>query len=60
MSQSSSLLKQIGVVHSEAVDKNYTDWNKVISEAHHKHQFQAGLYRLEEYSHAIIVFYEPI
>lgn len=57
MSESSFLLKQIGVVHSEVEDKNYTDWNKVISEVHLKSEFQDGLYRLEEYSHAIIVFF---
>ena len=57
MNESFFLLKQIGVVHSEAKHKNYTNWNKVISEIRLNQEFQSGLYRLEEYSHAIIVFF---
>lgn len=56
MNESPFELKQIGVVHSETKHKNYVNWNKVVSEIHINHDFQAGLYRLEEYSHAIIVF----
>ncbi|MBM7541305.1 tRNA (N6-threonylcarbamoyladenosine(37)-N6)-methyltransferase TrmO [Amphibacillus cookii] len=57
MQQSSFILKQIGVVHSEIEGKTYTNWDKVISEIHLEQAFQEGLYKLDQYSHAIIVFF---
>lgn len=57
MERRSFTLKQIGMVHSKIEEKVYINWGDVISEIHLDREYEAGLLRLEEYSHAIIVFF---
>lgn len=57
MEPSSYLVKQIGIVHSLVNEKAYTGWGEVTSEIHLEREYQEGLLGLEEYSHAIVIFY---
>lgn len=57
MERSSFSLQRIGTVYSKIEKKVYTNWGNVISEIHLESEYAEGLLRLEEYSHAIIVFF---
>ncbi|MFN7253429.1 MAG: tRNA (N6-threonylcarbamoyladenosine(37)-N6)-methyltransferase TrmO [Anaerobacillus sp.] len=50
-------LKSIGTVYSTIDEQVYENWGKVISKVELNRDYLDGLMGLEEYSHAIVIFY---
>lgn len=50
-------LTSIGTVYSTIDEKVYENWAKVVSEIELYNEYKDGLIGLEDYSHAIVIFY---
>ena len=51
------VMQPIGLVHNAVEGKKHTDWGKDVSVIRLKEEYKGGLLGMEDFSHAIILFY---
>lgn len=51
------VMQPIGLVHNAVEGKKHTDWGKDVSVIRLKEEYKGGLLGMENFSHAIILFY---